>query len=491
MFALGVELLMGRAVITRWDRRDQPEWPPHPDRVFMALVAAFGETPDYDRQGLEVEALEWLEGLGPPALAVSGVTAERTTFTSYVPVNDAADPVSKGKALAPMGTLPIGRNRQPRHFPTVVPEQPTFQLVWPTAELPEKLWPALGRVCQNVTYLGHSATPVRVWIAADHGPITLAPTKGKATHRLRTFGPGRLADLQERYILQLRPQPQQWTRYAPPEPEGRPLPAVPFDPGLIVLRQVGGRTFSLESAGMIADALRDELMRRHGPEAPEWLTGHPPGSTEPSRRHRPAVVPLGFVGREYADGHLLGVGIALPTDFPPDSVRLLFSLLTHHSELEDVAAEGVGFVRLAVPGPARGRSVGELHLELDERPVARRAYALQPDTWTRPARLWTTVTPIVLPRFPKKQLTAEQIISQACADAGYPRPVTVRVGSAPMLRGVPHARSFHRQPKPGRPPRPLTHAEIRFDQPVPGPVLIGAGRYLGFGLCRASAEENT
>ncbi|HJT78925.1 MAG TPA: type I-U CRISPR-associated protein Csb2, partial [Gemmataceae bacterium] len=149
MFVLGVELLMGRAVISRWERRDQPEWPPHPDRVFMALVAAFGETPDYDRHELEVEALEWLEGLGPPALAVPGVTAERTPFTSYVPVNDSADPLSKGKALAPMGSLPIGRNRQPRHFPAVVPDEPTFHLVWPGAELPENLRPALDRVCQN------------------------------------------------------------------------------------------------------------------------------------------------------------------------------------------------------------------------------------------------------------------------------------------------------------------------------------------------------
>jgi CRISPR-associated protein Csb2 len=40
MFALGAELLMGRAIITRWDNREEPEWPPHPDRVFMALVAA-------------------------------------------------------------------------------------------------------------------------------------------------------------------------------------------------------------------------------------------------------------------------------------------------------------------------------------------------------------------------------------------------------------------------------------------------------------------
>lgn len=49
MFALGIELLMRRAMMTRWGDpklgdRTEPEWPPHPDRVFMALVAAWGES---------------------------------------------------------------------------------------------------------------------------------------------------------------------------------------------------------------------------------------------------------------------------------------------------------------------------------------------------------------------------------------------------------------------------------------------------------------
>ena len=92
MFALGVEFLMRRAVMTRIDNREEPEWPPHPDRVFMALVAAFGEwglqEPDPE---LYEKALEWLEGLGPPALRVNGA-AKRTAFTSYVPVNDDSRP---------------------------------------------------------------------------------------------------------------------------------------------------------------------------------------------------------------------------------------------------------------------------------------------------------------------------------------------------------------------------------------------------------------
>jgi CRISPR-associated protein Csb2 len=32
--------------------------------------------------------------------------------------------------------------------------------------------------------------------------------------------------------------------------------------------------------------------------------------------------------------------------------------------------------------------------------------------------------------------------------------------------------------------RALTHAVIRFSEPVAGPVILGAGRFVGLGLCR-------
>lgn len=92
MFALGIELLMRRAIISRWDNREEPEWPPHPDRVFMALVAAWGETGE---DTAHREALEWLERLGPPSLAIPLEVSERTKFTSYVPVNDDSSPCGK------------------------------------------------------------------------------------------------------------------------------------------------------------------------------------------------------------------------------------------------------------------------------------------------------------------------------------------------------------------------------------------------------------
>jgi CRISPR-associated protein Csb2 len=487
MFALGVELLMRRAIMTRWGNREEPEWPPHPDRVFMALVAAFAETGEHE---LEKAALEWLEKLGPPALSVSLDRSERASFTTYVPVNDDVSPIGKkGKPETPLGSLPFGRTRNGRAFPTVIPAEATFHLVWEADQLPASLRPAVERLCRNVTYFGHSATPVRMWIESGVVSSTLTPTDGGATHRLRVFGPGRLKELRTRRAAGLRPEPTLWAGYAEPAPpKPAPAHAAPFDPALIVLLQVGGRRFSLESAGMIADALREELMRRHGPRAPEWLTGHAPDSSQ-SRRPRPALFPLGFVGRQHADGHILGFGIALPADFPPEFAAHLFDLLARHREPEDVAPEGVGYAHLLIRNPSLGSDIGECPLELDERPASKRPYSLQPETWTRPSSCWATVTPAILPKFPRRDLSMDDVIAEACVQAGFPRPTAVRVGLAPFVAGVPHARSFCVKPRRGRPPRPLTHACIYFPQPVAGPMLIGAGRYIGFGVCRPFGGE--
>ena len=141
--------------------------------------------------------------------------SERTSFTSYVPVNDDSSPMGKKGPFGPMGSLPIGRNRQPRQFPAVVPDSPTFFLIW-NVDVPANLRPALEKVCGLVTYLGHSASPVRVWVEDQPPEPTLVPDDKRATHRLRMFAGGRLAYLKNRYDAGLRPQPSLWQGYAEP-----------------------------------------------------------------------------------------------------------------------------------------------------------------------------------------------------------------------------------------------------------------------------------
>ena len=68
---------------------------------------------------------------------------------------------------------------------------------------------------------------------------------------------------------------------------------------------------------------------------------------------------------------------------------------------------------------------------------------------------------------------------------GLPRPREVLLHPVSLVEGVPHAREFPqlvRKHDGGR--RRHHHAVVIFDEAVRGPVLIGAGRFRGYGLCR-------
>ena len=223
----------------------------------------------------------------------------------------------------------------------------------------------------------------------------------------------------------------------------------------------GDRRYALESCGIIADAIRQELLRRYGNDGPEWISGHAADGSL-SKQSRPTYLPLGYVDREHADGHLLGVAVVVPRDFA--HTERLFELLGRHEGGNPYEIEaGVPFMSLTIRNPNLGnQEIGKLDLEFDERPEGRRPFTLKSFTWTHPHRIWKTVTPIMLPHFPRRELTTEEVVAKACVDAGYPQPVAVRVSFAPLMLGVPHSRAFHVKPREGRPPRPLTHAAIEF-----------------------------
>jgi CRISPR-associated protein Csb2 len=179
--ALGVELLSGRYVATAYNDRDAAEWPPHPARVFSALVATWADHDDDDaarsRAERERAALRFLEALPPPTVLASASDAAgfRSVAPVFVPVNDvslvsspsrekldeaterldsASDPKSRAKlekeieklaaklaadtakAIAVPSKfskedlngriLPELRTKQPRTFPSVHPAEPRF-----------------------------------------------------------------------------------------------------------------------------------------------------------------------------------------------------------------------------------------------------------------------------------------------------------------------------------------------------------------------------
>lgn len=182
MLVLEIEYPTGVAVAASAYDRAAAEWPPHPDRVFSALVSAWAER---GQDEPERTALEWLERLDAP-LIIPPDAGRRQVPDVYVPPNGLETPprdmqwLRKLRAGVPLNkktgevsafrraraVLPAERtNRQARQFPAVVlpGDETRVWLLWKAAEEETiRHRPALERLLDVVPYLGHSSSLVRL-----------------------------------------------------------------------------------------------------------------------------------------------------------------------------------------------------------------------------------------------------------------------------------------------------------------------------------------
>jgi CRISPR-associated protein Csb2 len=212
-------------------------------------------------------------------------------------------------------------------------------------------------------------------------------------------------------------------------------------------------------------------------EARSLLAGHAPDGTPLERPHL-AFAPLAFVGYEHADGHLVGAGVVLPIDLPRQIRREVLLAVARVRELK-VGALGVWRVEPVT----------------ESRPP----WNLQAAAWTAypaGATHWSTVTPVVYDHHPKVrdrvayQAGVADMIRQACVRVGLPVPREVVVTAVSAHLGAPLSHEFPRLKRKDGSERRHTHAILLFDEPVCGPVLLGAGRYRGYGLCRPLDRSN-
>jgi CRISPR-associated protein Csb2 len=203
----------------------------------------------------------------------------------------------------------------------------------------------------------------------------------------------------------------------------------------------------------------------------EVVSGHDAAGARLEKPHL-AFLPLAFVGHSRADGHVLGLAAALPRELGAEERRLVLGVLGRVRELR--------LGRLGVWGLLR---------ETDAPPP----WNLRPEVWTaHPAGAthWSTVTPVAFDRHPKAkdreeyQREAAERIAAACLAIGLPRPRQVVVTPVSAHLGVPPAHAFPRLARKDGSERRHAHAILVFEQRVVGPVLIGAGRYRGYGVCR-------
>lgn len=461
MLSIEIEYLMGRAVATQVGARDAAEWPPHPQRLFSALVATHS---DFDSNAAGDAALRWLETLAPPDLRVDLEPEFRNVRSHFVPVNDESVKIDvdtkKGEAdfRHPLDQ----RNRQERFFPAIVPKEPTVVFQWsdtPGIDVHRK---AIGELVENLVYLGHSSSPIRACLRDEAVEPNLVPTPD-GQYRLRVPGPGRLARLNDVHRLRLKdattqPPLGRVESYERAEQTISPL----FASKALRLAFKSGPRLGIDSTIPLLQHFRDAILARLKTATPPSLSGHD-ADGRPTSDHHLALAPLAFVNSRHADGSLKGIALIPPRNLHPQVLRRLRA-----------AVEGSWSLHLGV--------LGSIAVELsDESDTGLKSLSF--DAYTKQSLIWATVTPIALDRHPKKKgPTAETIVAQSCVKIGLPEPIEVRLGSVSAIAGAPRARDFHGRCKQTE-GRVVQHAVLRFELPVAGPIILGAGRFLGLGLC--------
>lgn len=505
MLVLRVEYLTGVCMATRHNdpTRSIPEWPPHPDRLYSALVAAAGRELSGTTGRLDAAepVLRWLLKQGPPQLQVSHAY-HRTTPAVPMPSNPHEGEVwQKTEKNNPVSftLLPVHRIKALLPVPAVVPEEPVVYFLWPDAEL-NGYGKTLRSICDRVTCLGRSRSLVRVTVEDGAPPATYVPDPA-GDIQLRVPQDGRLRYLIDKHTRDGgKPEPSPLCRYRQvegslPRSAGhrsifnrfwifRPAPDDPVLPVEATLKatQALRRTMLMQIHKVTCGCTRwKESVPPCGtvPDCyatiPSVLSGYASDCSPLDAPHL-AFVSLPFVHpvQRHADGLIKGLAVLIPRELDNDTVVL--TILAQ--ALEQLEANGVHI-------PAVGR------WRMKEEPAdAPSLLTLDRKTWLGPARIWTTATPMVFGHFPKSRRGGEaRVVLDAVRLAGIDasRVIEIAIDRHASLHGAPPSWCFktrHERIRAAEPPRRIRHVMLRFDQPVRGPLALGALRYFGMGLMR-------
>ncbi len=552
MLVLAVELLGGRYVATAYNDRNVAEWPPHPARLFSALVCTWAEEAVVGSvDDRELAALTWLEEQVPPDILCSGSrdVARRSVAPVYVPVNDvsvvrepnrsrldealakhrgstdskARDKLERDiaklekkladdtlKAIAPpdkygeadltLRILPDLRSKQPRTFPSITPLAPRVLFQWPDVNPDSKVVAGLSALASRLVRLGHSSSLVAARLVDGNeaarlsADLTLFQARGESgTLVLRWVGPGQVDRLRAAFErhgeTEPRVLPARFVRYSEGQETGQRFPEHSgFDPDVIVFARVGGPRLPIVSTVGVARQFRRALLSVAEEPIDEALSGHTPEGT-PSQAPHVAIVPLPYVGSAHADGTLLGVAMVLPRVLSPASRRAVLRAVGALEKAQGRPEEETPDI------PLRLGDAGTLELQRvawGEHP----RMTLRSTTWTQPSRYWVSATPVALDSNPgdlhdpdaTKRAAAFELARESVRTSvlriGLPQPLEIDVVRSTVLTGSAKPRSFPRFPvETKKLQRLLVHVRLTFQTPVLGPVILGAGRFFGLGLC--------
>lgn len=430
------------------------EWPPSPARLFAALVAADGTR--HECRVTDGSELEWLEGLVPPVIHACSLHHHQPLEPRYVVETRSGPSKSNHQEY-------VGRSgAMVRPGVRVSCPNPNVAYLW-DADVPnDSILGALRRRAARVGYLGTSDSPVRLRVSTTahqlktgvftpdpHGDEVINVTRRGDVEVLdRLFDAWREhgAAIGRAQFLALN----HGQRYRSPA-QPRQQDAGSVVAWLRLRKPVSGRRVTALTA-LFKAAVLSKHQQRYG-EPDRVLHGH---GFEGSGYEIARYLALPNVGDRWSRGLIHGLALWLPPGVDPIVRR----------RARDTA---LAIDRLIGPGADVGVTVAS-----DDDGATTKA-----SRWCRPSRTWATAFPAIHER--RRKLDLEEL-ARWCRHAGLPRPIGFRSALTRLVPGAIDLAPVEVN-RPGRPGLPYSHVEIRFAEPVPGPVVIGSGRQRGLGLC--------
>lgn len=445
MLEISVRFLGGEFVAQTPGRSS--EWPPHPVRLLYALIAAW-----YDggcRQH-ECEALRWLESQNAPDIVASR-SAPIEIYEAWVPMNSVPN---WNKKSGKRPTMPKARQTRSSRYVGDTP----VAFVWDVDVPPHQESP-LRDLCDRCTRLGSAESLVAIAVRqrADLHGVAWRPCVSGTM--LRVAMPGVVDTIAgTETLVPGRALPCDWRAYRWSNTKR---------PSRMITVGLAHGNCPVEHAPAVAERLRQSLIAVANAEKLPLLPilhGHEEDGS-PLRRSHLHFCPLPHVGFRHSDGSVLGVSFIVPpsTDDSDRAYveRVVATWFACGAKLTMAGGRSLTF------GPADSRRT------------------LADERWCRAAEVWQTVIPMELPRHVAKRrewnrddwnrISTE--IVRACSQSGLPAPLEVEASNAPFTIGSPNARTVR-----GPHRRPIVHARVLFPNAVEGPVVVGAGRHLGYGL---------
>jgi CRISPR-associated protein Csb2 len=443
------------------------EWPPSWMRLFSALVSVADEGPDD-------ELLRALERSDPPEIYATAALRPGAR-SAFVPTNSTGP--TKHTTL-------IARTNSERGWARAIPRSREVWYRFPALDLRPEERDRLRELCHRIPYFGRSTSPVLVELVDDEPPSAdrLLPATAVTDRRAFAYAatvrcpfPGSLDALRAahraKYLEGGSGDPWEigvGVDYGVERSVEIPEEVIAGPYRTMVVLSLEGRRLDGRHAARVTYAFRQALLARADRHIPT-LHGHHDGDVVQC-----AVLALPFVDADHADGHLLGVAVAIP-ELPVDDLAVVDGALPRPGEVLDVTSGPLGLLHF--------RRIAALD-------ASRSSWGLQPQRWIGPARSWITALPMVFDRFLKRDSDIEAEVRRAVINSHLPKPRAMWVSRRPLLRGAPDLAptdTIRRQTDTAI--KPYRHVALRFRHPVDGPVVVGSMRHYGLGLCAPITEE--